>query len=105
MQLTKDLEAHSSHKENTHELKLEKKQSKASKQVGKINDSTFRAKNIRHQNAGKAGREISSVNPAFEQVRERERRGEARKRRTPIQKYEQMRSPRAFPRQRRMGKR
>jgi hypothetical protein len=49
----KDLEAHSSHKENTHELKLEKKQSKVSNQVGKINDSTFRAKNIRHQNAGK----------------------------------------------------
>jgi hypothetical protein len=93
----KDLEAHSSHKEGTHELKLEKKQSKVSKQVGKINDSTFHAKNIRHQNAGKTGREISSVNPAFEQARERERGGEARKRRTPIQKDEQMRSPRPFP--------
>jgi hypothetical protein len=94
----KDLEVHSSHKESTtHELKLEKKQSKVSKQVGKINDSTFRAKNNRHQNAGKTGREISSVDPAFEQARERERGGEARKRRTPIQKDEQMRSPRPFP--------
>lgn len=41
--------------------------------------------------------EISSVNSAFEPVREGEKgEGEARKRRTPIQKDEQMRTPPRF---------
>ena len=60
-------------RKHTHDLKSGKTQSRVSKQVGKINDSTFHAKNTRHQNAGKTDREISWVNSAFEPVREGEK--------------------------------